>query len=98
MTKDDAKMMIELLAQMVSSDKELQEFFLKEMIRATKGRLDKSLTLKEAAARLGKSSSWLYKNKNLFNYTKRGISKSSYLVFDNLTLMDDYRNYLENRV
>lgn len=89
MTKDDAKMMIELLAQIVSSDKELQEFFIKEMIRATKGRLDKSLTLKEAAARLGKSSSWLYKNKNLFNYTKRGTSKSSCIMFDNLSFVKD---------
>lgn len=97
MTKDDAKLMIELLAQMVRSDKELKEFFIKEMSRAVGTPTKRMISLKEAAARLGKSTSWLYKNKEYFSCEKTGNSKSSTVMFDEATLFDEYQSLIDSR-
>ena len=97
MTKDDAKMMIELLAQMVKSDKELKEFFISEMSRAIGTPARTMIPLKEAAARLGKSVSWLYKNKENFTFMKSGRSKSSTVMFNEATLFDEYQSLIDSR-
>lgn len=97
MTKDDAKMMIELLAQMVKSDRELKEFFISEMSRAIGTPARTMIPLKEAAARLGKSASWLYKNKEYFSCEKTGNSKSSTVMFNEATLFDEYQSLIETR-
>ncbi len=88
MTKDDAKLMIELLAQMVRNDDELKRFFIQELSRAVKVERTHKLSTKQAAVRLGKSVSWLYKNKHKFNYVKNGNSKSDCLYFDEDSLCE----------
>ena len=97
MTKDDAKMMIELLAQMVRSDRELKEFFISEMSRAVGSPSRTMIPLKEAAAKLGKSTSWLYKNKDHFSFEKSGNSKSSTVMFNEATLFDEYQSLIDSR-
>lgn len=97
MTKDDAKMMIELLAQMVKSDRELKEFFISEMSRAIGTPARTMIPLKEAAARLGKSVSWLYKNQEYFSCEKTGRSKSSTVMFNEATLFDEYQSLIDSR-
>lgn len=97
MTKDDAKIMIELLAQMVRSDNDLKEFFIKEMTRACSTPSEKTISLKEAASRLGKSTSWLYKNKEFFTFEKIGRTKSSTVMFNENTLFDEYKQLVNSR-
>lgn len=97
MTKDDAKMMIELLAEMVRSDRELKEFFIKEMSRAVSEPPRRMIPLKEAASRLGKSASWLYKHKDGFTCEKTGNAKSSTVMFNESTLFDEYQSLIESR-
>lgn len=97
MTKDEAKMMIELLAEMVRGDKELKEFFIQEMSRAVGGQQRRMLSLKEAAAALGKSTSWLYKNKDFFTHEKNGNSKSSTVMFYESKLHEEYKRMMDSR-
>jgi hypothetical protein len=97
MTCDDAKMMIELLAEMVRSDKELKEFFVKEMSRACAGPQRDMIPLKEAASRLGLSTAWLYKNKAAFSCKKTGNAKSSTVMFNASTLHQEYQAFIESR-
>ena len=90
-------MMIELLAEMVRSDNELKEFFIKEMSRAI-GRPEREMIpLKAAAAKIGKSASWLYKNKESFSYEKTGNSKSSTVMFDSSKLFEEYDMLVASR-
>ena len=88
MDKCEAKMMIELLAEMMRNDKDLREFFAKEMARAMGG---------EAAAKIGKSVSWLYKNQEHFTCLKTGSSKSSTIMFNGATLLEEYQTFINSR-
>ena len=97
MTKDDAKMMIELLAEMVRGDKELKEFFISEMSRAVGGQHNKMLSLKDAASYLGKSTSWLYKHKDHFSYEKNGNSRSANVMFYESRLHEEYKRLMDSR-
>ena len=97
MDKCEAKMMIELLAEMMRNDKDLREFFAKEMARAMGGEVKHNLTLKEAAAKLGKSVSWLYKNQEYFSCQKTGNSKSSTIMFNGTTLLQEYQAFINSR-
>jgi hypothetical protein len=97
MDRNDAKMMIELLAQMMRDDKELREFFAQEMAKVAGGVVKHNLTLKEAAAKIGKSVSWLYKNQSFFTCEKTGNSKSSTIMFDGLKLVDEYQRLIQSR-
>ena len=97
MDKCEAKMMIELLAEMMRNDKDLREFFAKEMARAMGGEIKHNLTLKEAAAKIGKSVSWLYKNQEHFTCLKTGSSKSSTIMFNGATLLEEYQTFINSR-
>ncbi len=90
MTKNDIKLFVELFAQMLRTDEELRTFFLKEMLRALGGQISHNLSLKEASRRINKSQSWLYKNKDRFSYVKTGGAKSSPIMFDGFSLLDEY--------
>jgi hypothetical protein len=89
--------MIELLAEMMRKDKDLREFFAKEMAKVMGGTIEHNLTLKEAAAKIGKSVSWLYKNHKHFTCMKTGSSQSSTIMFDGSTLLDEYLTFINSK-
>ena len=97
MNKCEAKMMIELLAEMMRKDKDLREFFAKEMAKVMGGEVKHNLTLKEAAAKIGKSVSWLYKNHEHFSCQKTGSSKSSTIMFNGTTLLEEYQAFINSK-
>lgn len=92
MNSSDAKMLIELLAQMIREDSELRNFAIKEFARAMGEPTKKMIPLCDAARILNKSQSWVYKNKGLFKYRKMGDSKSSVLMFDRCEIIDYMNN------
>lgn len=100
MTDDDLKR----LAHFIVMEQATNETFIKALAKATREltQTERLVTLKEAADIIGKSSSWLYKNKSTdgvrnFSYVKSDDARNSSVMFNATTLMDEYNSYVRRK-
>lgn len=96
MSEYELNRLAELIVEKQSSSPQWMEAFAMARVKAefavrTTTRL---ISTKQAAEQLGISPGHLYHIKEHFSYVK-GESKSSPLKFNEATLQDEYRNYLE---
>lgn len=96
-------MLVDYLCVALKSDIELQDIMAKAMLRNDRSKARRLISLNEAAHIIGKSSSWLYKNKDdkdgkpNFSYIKSGNSKTSTVLFNANTLVDEYEALISRR-
>lgn len=100
MTDDDLKR----LAHFIVMEQATNETFIKALAKATREltQTERLVSLKEAAAIIGKSVSWLYKHKEEngvrnFSFVKDDSSQNASVMFNATTLMDEYNSYVRRK-
>ena len=92
------------LAHFIVMEQATNEAFIKALASATRelSREERLVSLREAAAIIGKSPSWLYKHKEEdgfrnFSFVKSDGSKNASVMFNAVTLMDEYNRYVNRK-